>query len=124
MRHRTAFSPQERSLRSQLHHLLEHAEGFARGSLIEMARCCGHPRCRCVLKGQKHTSLYLGQSQQGAPRMQAIPKSRQPEVRRWVANFQQARALLEALSQQGWSRLAPSAPQQKRPRRKDQDRPS
>lgn len=118
MRHRMGFSAEERRLRSQLHRLLENADAFARGSLIEMQRCCGHPGCRCVLKGQKHRSLYLGQSQQGKARMQSVPKDHQQEVRRWVANYQKANALLEALSQQSWLRLSQH---KKHTRRKDQD---
>jgi hypothetical protein len=100
-----AFSAEERRLRSQLHRLLQNADAFARGSLIEMQRCCGRPGCRCITKGQKHRSLYLGQSQQGKPRMKSVPKDQQQPVRRWVANYQKASALLEALSQQGWLRL-------------------
>ena len=105
MRHRMGFSAEERRLRSQLHRLLDSADAFARGSLIEMQRCCGRPACHCALKGKKHRSLYLGQSQQGKPRMKSIAKDQEQQVRRWVANYQRASALLEALSQHGWLKL-------------------
>jgi hypothetical protein len=105
MRHRMGLSVEERQLRSQLHRLLEISDAFIHGSLIEMRRCCGHAGCRCVLKGEKHRSLYLSQSQQGHPRMKAIPRDSEAQVRRWAANYQKARRTLEALSALSWQRI-------------------
>ena len=97
----------ERRLRSRLHQLLHQAEGLLHGSLIEMARCCGNPRCRCaVAESQKHRSLYLGQTRRGKTSMQYVPKDLEPTVRRWVEDFRKALELLEALSQEGWLRLS------------------
>ena len=105
MRHRISLSPEERRLRSELHRLLDNADAFIHGSLIEMKRCCGNPNCRCLLKGEKHRSLYLSQHQKGAPRMKCLPRESQDQVRRWAENFQKARASLEALSQLSWQKL-------------------
>lgn len=99
------LSPEERRLRSELHHLLENGDAFIHGSLIEMERCCGNPNCRCVLKGEKHRSLYLSQSQKGAPRMKCLPRESEKEVRRWAENYRQVRDRLEALSQLSWQKL-------------------
>ncbi|MFA7233348.1 MAG: DUF6788 family protein, partial [Terrimicrobiaceae bacterium] len=74
MRHHTGLSSGERRLRSELRRLLENADAFIHGSLIEMKRCCGNPNCRCVLKGEKHRSLYLSQHQKGAPRTKCLPR--------------------------------------------------
>lgn len=115
------FSPEERRLRSELHRLIENAEAFVHGSLIEMERCCGHPNCRCVLKGEKHRSLYLSQSQQGHPRMKSLPRESQEEVRRWVANYQKARSHLEALSELSWQKILT---RKKIPARKEKGSPS
>jgi hypothetical protein len=102
----TSLSPEERRLRSRLHQLLSRADGFLHGSLIEMARRCGNPRCRCASdEDSKHRSLYLGQTRGGKTRMEYVPRDQEQTVRRRVENFQRARDLLEALSQQGWQRL-------------------
>lgn len=121
MRHRMGFTPEERRLRSELHRLLENADAFIHGSLIEMERCCGNPNCRCVVKGKKHRSLYLSQSQKGTPRMKCLPRESQDQVRRWVENFQKARAHLEALSQLSWQKLLAK---KKNPARKEKESPS
>ncbi len=122
MRHRMGFSVEERRLRSELHRLLENADAFIHGSLIEMTRCCGNPKCRCVLKGEKHRSLYLSQSQKGGrPRMKCVPRASEAEVRRWVKNYHEARAHLEALSQLSWQKLLTK---KKTPARKEKGSPS
>lgn len=102
-----SLSPSERRLRSRLHQLLHQAEGLLHGSLIDMARCCGNPRCRCAAaENQKHRSLYVGQTRRGKSSMQYVPKDLEPTVRRWVEDFRKALELLEALSQEGWLRLS------------------
>jgi len=121
MRHRMGFSPQGRRLRIELHRLLENADAFIHGSLIEMERCCGNPNCRCALKGEKHRSLYLSQHQKGAPRMKCLPRESHDQVRRWAENYQQVRVRLEALSQMSWQKLLTK---KKIPARKDKGSPS
>jgi len=116
-----SFSPEERRLRSELHRLLENADAFIHGSIIEMERCCGHPNCRCVLKGEKHRSLYLSQHQKGPPRMKCLPRDSQDQVRRWAENYRQARAHLETLSQLSWQKLFVK---KKIPARKEKGSPS
>ncbi len=102
-----SLSPGERRLRSRLHQLLHRAEGLLHGSLIEMARRCGNPRCRCAAaENQKHRSLYLGQTRRGKTSMQYVPKDLEPTVHRWVEDFHKAIELLESLSQEGWLRLS------------------
>lgn len=121
MRHRIGLSPEERRLRSELHRLLENADAFIHGSLITMERCCGHPNCRCAVKGEKHKSLYLSEHQKGAPRMKCLPRDSQDQVRRWAENYRQARAHLEALSQLSWQKLLTK---KKSPPRKEKRSPS
>jgi hypothetical protein len=105
MRHRKGLSEQDRGARSELRQLLERADGVIHGSMIRMVRTCGKAGCRCALKGQKHPSWYLGVSAQGQTRMKHIPKAQESTVRRWVAAYQRARALLEEMSRQAWQRL-------------------
>ena len=106
MKHRKGLSPKDRQARSQLHLLLERADGMVHGSLIRMARRCGNPACRCTLKDQKHVSWCLGVSEKGQTRMKHIPKAEEGAVQRWVKQYQQARLLLEQISHEAWKRLA------------------
>jgi hypothetical protein len=103
---RLSRTAEERHLHSRLHQLLSQAGGLLHGSLIEMARRCGNPRCRCASDdAHKHRSLYLGQTRRGKTTMAYVPKDQEQTVRCWTADFQRARDLLEAISQQGWRRL-------------------
>ena len=106
MKHRKGLSETDRKVRSQLHLLLERSDGLVHGSPIRMARRCGNPHCRCTRKDQKHVSWCLGVSEKGRSRMKHIPKTEEGAVRRWVAQYQQARQLLEQISQEAWKRLA------------------
>jgi len=106
---RLSLSAEERRLHSRLHQLLSEAGGLLHGSLIEMARRCGNPRCRCASDdAHKHRSLYLGQTRGGKTTMEYVPNDQEQIVRRWAGDFQRARDLLEAISRQGWRRLGES----------------
>jgi hypothetical protein len=102
----SSFSSRERQLRSRLHLLLNNAEGFIHGSLIEMARRCGNPNCRCASDDDlKHRSLYLGQTRGGKKSMVYLPSDLVPQVRQAAEHFQQALALLEELNDEARLRL-------------------
>lgn len=106
MKHRGTLSKKERGLRSQLHRLVATADGFVHGSVIEMARVCGNPRCKCALKGEKHVSLYVEQTKKRKTRMKYIPKAWEGRIRRWASNYRKASDLLEGISEEGWSKLS------------------
>ena len=102
----TPHSSGERQDRSRLHQLLVQADGLLHGSLVEMARRCGNPRCRCAKSDEhKHRSLYLAQTRHGKSSMVYIPKNFEKTARLWVDNYQQASDLLESITQHGRSRL-------------------
>ena len=105
MKHKRGLSEADRQARSQLHQLLERADGLAHGSIIRLARRCGNPTCRCATKDQKHESWCLGVSEKGRTRMKHIPRDREGEVKRWVQQYQRARQLLETMSAEAWKRL-------------------
>lgn len=105
VKHKKGLSDKDRSARSQLHLLLERADGLAHGSLIRMARRCGNPNCRCALEDQKHVSWYLGVTRKRRTRMKHIARLQEPTVRRWVRQYRQAMALLDQISQEAWRRL-------------------
>jgi hypothetical protein len=106
MKHRRGVSAVDKAARSRLHQLLEQADGIAHGSLIRMVRRCGNPRCRCVTKGQKHVSWYLGVTEKRKTRMKHLSKEMEPKVRRWTEQYRLARQLLEEISREAWKQLA------------------
>ena len=106
MKHSKGLSATDRDGRSQLRKLLEQADGMVHGSLIQMARRCGKPTCRCVTEDQKHRSWYLGLTHNRKTRMKHVAKDQEATVRRWIQAYQQARSLLEQISQEAWKRLA------------------
>lgn len=106
MKHKRGLSVVDRQARSRLHQLLERADALVHGSMIHLARRCGNPNCRCALKDEKHLSWCLGVSEKGRTRMKHIPRAEEATVRRWVRQYQEARRLLEAISQEAWKRLA------------------
>lgn len=100
------FSAREREVRSRLHLLLNQTEDFIHGSPIEMSRRCGNPNCRCASNDKyKHTSLCLGQTHKGVSSTIYIPRDLESKVREGIANFQQARDLLEELNVEARIRL-------------------
>ena len=119
----SSFSARERQLRSRLHFLLTNAEDFIHGSLIEMARKCGSPQCRCASDEEaKHRSLYLGQTREGKRSMIYLPKNLEPQVRRATEHFQQALSLLEELNDEARLRLDKSKSKNKNNKKKKNTR--
>jgi len=103
---RSAFSSREREIRSKLHLLLNQTEDFLHGSPVEMARRCGNPNCKCASNDEfKHRSLCLGQTRKGISSTIYIPRHLEEKVRKGVADFQQARDLLEELNVEARIRL-------------------
>jgi len=100
---RTHLAPAERERRSQLAQLVSQ-RGVVRGSLLVRRRACGKPNCRCTCGGL-HESLYLVITQAGKTRQLFVPKDWEQRVRRWVADYQQARRLMEELSQLHWEKV-------------------
>jgi hypothetical protein len=103
---RSSLPADERQARSRLRQLLGQADGLLHGTIIEMTRRCGNPRCRCSTDdNSKHRSFYLGQTLAGKTSMQYIPKDLEQTVRSWVEDFQEASTLLESISQHGHLRF-------------------
>ncbi len=100
---RAGMSARERDRRSQLAQLA-HGAGLLRGTLAIRERACGKSNCRCA-KGEKHVSLYLVASYEGRVRQLFIPKDWEPQVRRWVQQYQEARKLLEEVSLLYWDKV-------------------
>jgi hypothetical protein len=92
--HRTAS---ERHARSRLAQLVSQ-ESFLRGSLVERARPCGKPTCRCQ-QGQLHRSLYLATRHNGRRALLYIPRTLEADVRQWVQNGRRLVQQLQDLHQ-------------------------
>jgi hypothetical protein len=86
----------EREQRSRLAQLI-HQAGLVRGTLLVRKRLCGKPGCRCA-SGDRHVSLALQVTKDGKSQQVHVPKDLEEEVTRWVAQYQEARAHLETLS--------------------------
>jgi len=103
----SALAPSERERRSlsELRRILN-APGLLRASLIQMKKRCGKPYCRCAkAKRHWHLSWYMGQSQEGRPRMKYIPSELLPEIQLWVRRYQEARKLLDEVSNENWNKI-------------------
>ena len=72
-------------------------EEILRGSIVIVKRYCGKANCRC-LKGHKHRSLYISQSNKGESRLIYIPQRSEKEVRRLIRNYQALKKATEEIS--------------------------
>ena len=70
-----------------------------RGSLVEMARLCGKPGCRC-LQGHKHVSLYLAVRRGKRRTMIYVPAELEETARQWIATGREVDELIDFVSQQ------------------------
>ncbi len=68
-----------------------------RGSIVIVKRYCGKANCRC-LKGHKHRSLYISQSNKGESRLIYIPQRSEKEVCRFIRNYQTLKSVVEEIS--------------------------
>lgn len=100
---RTGMSARERELRSAINKLLSQ-EGLLHGTLIARRRVCGKGNCRCA-KGQLHESLYLVVTEAGKGRQMYVPRQWESAVRRWIAQYAQARRLMDELSSLHWQKI-------------------
>jgi uncharacterized protein DUF6788 len=103
MSQRSQRSAPERHARSRLAQLITQ-EPFLRGSLVERARPCGKPTCRCQ-QGQLHRSLYLATRLDGRRVLLYIPRALEDTVRLWVQNGRSLSQQLQALHQQQLEQL-------------------
>jgi hypothetical protein len=84
MSQRAHHSAPERHARCRLAQLIS-AQPFLRGSLVERARSCGKPTCRCQ-QGQLHRCLSLATWHQGQRALLYVPRALEETVRLWVRN--------------------------------------
>jgi len=105
---RTQIAPEERQRRSQLTQIVSQ-RGLLRANLLVRRRVCGKEGCRCT-RGELHESLYLAVSEKGRTRQLYVPKDWEPTVRRWVADYHQARQLMDEISRLYWEKVRTRKP--------------
>lgn len=67
------------------------------GSLVEAARTCGKPRCRCT-RGEPHTAFYLSRRIAGKTRLEYVSQGDVATVRQWRKTYERLRVLVEELT--------------------------
>lgn len=97
MSQRSQRAAPERHARSQLAQLITE-QPFLRGCLVERARSCGKPTCRCQ-QGHQHRSLYLAVRHRDRRALLYIPRALEPTVRQWVHNGRRLAQQLASLNQ-------------------------
>jgi hypothetical protein len=98
-------SEKERHALSELRRMLN-TPGLLRASIIQSKKRCGKPYCRCAkAKKHWHLSWYIGQTQGGRPRMKHIPPELLPEIELWVERYQEAKKLLNDVSNENWNKI-------------------
>ena len=70
-----------------------------KGTLIEVQRTCGKPRCKCA-RGEKHTCRQLSASVEGKTRTWNVPRRYLARVKRLTENYRRFRRARAA-----WVRL-------------------
>jgi len=67
------------------------------GSLVQIAKHCGRPGCRCQ-SGQKHVGWYLTRSVAGKTQTTYVPLDLRKEVHEWIQAHRRLKALVEEIS--------------------------
>src|SRR6202161_652696 len=89
-----------RKRRAQLLRQMPALDTLLRGSLIERYKRCGKPGCKCADGPGHGPKYYLSVSYPGSrPRMDYVPQETHAQTAEFVANYHQAREILEAISE-------------------------
>ncbi len=95
-------------LRQALLHLASEIKGLVeplfsdrpliKGTVYELKRRCGKPRCKCA-RGELHTRMVVSASEGGKTRLQVIPKGCLVEVQGKVRRYQELRRVRARLGE-------------------------
>jgi hypothetical protein len=72
-----------------------------RGTLVERYLTCGKPSCRCHGTGPRHGPYHylLTTTAPGKTRTTLVDADQLARVRRWIANFQRFKVVLERITE-------------------------
>ena len=106
MKHRSIVPERERHARSRATKLV-HDRSLILGSLVEMARTCGKPNCKCNA-GEKHKSWYLALRHEGKRKMIHIPRVCENEIFEGVKTYRELWEQMEIISEANLQRITSS----------------
>lgn len=106
MKHRTVLSEKERRARSQATQLI-HDKPLIVGGLVEMARTCGKPKCKCTA-GEKHKSWYLSLRHKGKRKMIHIPRACEEDIFEGIKTYQEVWERMGLISDANLERIITS----------------
>jgi len=69
-----------------------------KGSVYEMKRFCGKPKCVCARTNTPHTSLFLSFSYKGKTRLVPIKKEQIPEIKARIHDYRELKAAIDELA--------------------------
>ena len=102
---RNMMTRREKDLISKLSRIINYSE-YIHANLTVVARTCGNPRCRCVVEGRKHVSLYLTTVRKNGKRKAIyIPKRLEAETKVTVERYFRIKDILEEISDINLKRL-------------------
>ena len=106
MKHRNYLSQKERGARSKAAKLV-HDKPLIVGGLVEMARTCGKPKCKCTA-GEKHKSWYLSLRHKGKRKMINIPRACEADIFEGIKTYQEVWERLGLISDASLERIITS----------------
>ena len=68
------------------------------GSLVQIAKHCGRPGCRCQ-SGQKHVGWYLTRSVAGKTQTTYVPEELREDVHGWIQAYRRLKQLVQEISE-------------------------
>ena len=103
MKHRSGLPEKERRARSRAAQLI-HDKPLIVGGLVEMARTCGKPNCKCTA-GEKHKSWCVSLRHKGKRKMVHIPRVCEEEIFEGVKNYQEVWEQMGIISDSSLERI-------------------
>ena len=85
---------QRKTLRQKLNSL----GPLVRGAVVESARICGKPNCKCQ-RGEKHKSNYFTSSVHSKSLRFYLPPQVVKEITAWCNNYKELKNIVEELSE-------------------------
>jgi hypothetical protein len=83
-------------------------------SLVQIAKHCGRPTCRCMTRGEKHVGNYLTLLHGGKTKTVYVPVDLVEDVRTWIQEHHRLKALDKEITQLVIARVRTYVDEQKR----------
>jgi len=68
-------------------------------SLVQIAKHCGRPSCRCMTRGEKHVGSYLTFVHEGKTRTVYVPLDMIKDVQAWIQEHHRLKLLDKEITQ-------------------------